>query len=113
MILWLDAQLSPAMAPWITNTFGIEAVAVRDLGLREALDPPIFAAARAANAIVMTKDSDFADLVTRLGSPPQVLLLRSGNTTNAALRQLLTEELSAALAQLSAGESLVELGIEP
>ena len=29
--------------------------------------------ARAASVVVMTKDSDFADLVERLGSPPQVI----------------------------------------
>jgi predicted nuclease of predicted toxin-antitoxin system len=54
MILWLDAQL-PSAAAWITATFGIEARAVRDLGLRDAKDPPIFAAAHAAGAVVMTK----------------------------------------------------------
>lgn len=34
MILWIDAQLSPALARWIRDTFHIEAQAVRDLGLR-------------------------------------------------------------------------------
>ena len=24
MILWIDAQLSPALAPWIAEQFGIE-----------------------------------------------------------------------------------------
>jgi predicted nuclease of predicted toxin-antitoxin system len=88
-------------------------VAARDLGLREALDPPIFAAARAAGAVVLTKDADFADMVTRLGPPPQVLWLRCGNTSNAALRVLLARDLPAALARLAAGEPLVELGEEP
>jgi len=47
MIIWLDAQLPPSAAAWIPATFGIEARAVRDLGLRDAKDPPIFQAARA------------------------------------------------------------------
>jgi predicted nuclease of predicted toxin-antitoxin system len=55
MILWLDAQLPLSAAGWTTATFGIEARAVRDLGLRDVKDPPIFAAARAAGAVVMTK----------------------------------------------------------
>ena len=38
MILWLDAQLSPALARWISDTFGVVTQAVRDLGLREAKD---------------------------------------------------------------------------
>jgi len=34
--IWIDAQLSPAIAAWITSHFAVTAVAVRDLGLREA-----------------------------------------------------------------------------
>lgn len=110
MTVWLDAHLPPAIASWLAVTFKIVAVPVRDLGLLEAQDPPIFAAAKAAGAVVMTKDADFAEMVVRLGAPPQVLWLRCGNTTNAALRQLLTNELPAAIARLAAGEPLIELG---
>ena len=39
MTLWIDAHLSPAIATWITDTLGVEAMALRDLGLREAEDP--------------------------------------------------------------------------
>lgn len=70
MILWLDAHLPPSAAAWITALFGIKAHAVRDLGLRDAKDPPIFQAARAAAAVVMTKDSDFVEMLQRLGPPP-------------------------------------------
>jgi predicted nuclease of predicted toxin-antitoxin system len=42
MILWIDAQLSPALAPWITQQFGIEAYSVKRLGYRDATDPVIF-----------------------------------------------------------------------
>ena len=42
MTLWLDAQLSPALAEWLTLTFAVETLSVRDLGLREAEDPQIF-----------------------------------------------------------------------
>jgi len=38
MTIWVDAHLSPAIANWITDTFGVEAVALRDLGLREDPD---------------------------------------------------------------------------
>ena len=72
MIIWLDAHLSPSIARWIAENFSVECVPVRDLGLRDALDPPIFAAARAANANVMTKDADFAKMAERLGPPPRV-----------------------------------------
>lgn len=34
MKIWVDAQLSPVIAQWITSTYGMEAVAVRTLRLR-------------------------------------------------------------------------------
>lgn len=113
MIIWLDAQLPPSVAAWITATFGIEAHAVRDLGLRDGKDPPIFQAARAANAVVMTKDSDFVEMVQRLGAPPKVLWVTCGNTSNARLREILSRELPAAVARLEGGEIVVEIGDVP
>jgi predicted nuclease of predicted toxin-antitoxin system len=110
VIIWLDAHLSPSIARWIAETFAGECASARDLGLRDALDPPIFAAARAAGAIVMTKDADFARMVERFGPPPRVIWLRCGNTSNAALKDLLVRELPACLVRLADGDSIVELG---
>ena len=45
MTLWLDAQLPPQLANWIQQTLTIHAIAVRDLGLRDATDSAIFDAA--------------------------------------------------------------------
>lgn len=109
MILWLDAQLSPAIAPWIAETYGIPASAVRDLGLRDASDQRIFLAAREAQAVVLTKDSDFVRLLEQRGAPPQVIWLTCGNTSNAHLRQILTATLPSAVRLLNAGEELVEI----
>lgn len=109
MILWLDAQLPPSVAVWITATFGIEARAVRDLELRDAKDPPIFQAARVAEAVVMTKDSDFVEMLQRFGPPPKVLWVTCGNTSNARLREILSRQLPVAVARLEGGESLVEI----
>ena len=110
MTIWLDAHLPPSLAPWLSLHFQLPTIAVRDLGLRDALDPPIFEAARVADAVVMTKDADFADMVTRMGPPPRVLWIRSGNTSNATLRELLSNELPSALIQLASGDGLVEIG---
>jgi predicted nuclease of predicted toxin-antitoxin system len=109
MILWIDAQLSPALARWINSTFGIPAMALRDLGLRDATDREIFIAGRQAGAIVLTKDGDFLRLVQELGSPPPVILITCGNTSNANLRQILERALPAALELLQSGESVVEV----
>ncbi|CCH93655.1 conserved hypothetical protein [Microcystis aeruginosa PCC 9432] len=109
MTIWVDAHLSPAIATWISTTLEIEAVALRDLGLRDAEDTEIFQVAKAQRAILMTKDSDFVDLVERLGSPPQIIWLTCGNTSNARLREILSETLPRALELLAAGETLVEI----
>ena len=68
MTIWIDAQLSPALAPWIKNNFGVEAFSARWLGLQYATDEEIFDAARKANAVVMSKDSDFVQLLNLHGS---------------------------------------------
>lgn len=80
-----------------------------DLSLRDAEDPEIFETAKAQQAIVMTKDSDFVDLVERLGSPPQIIWLTCGNTSNTRLREILSETLPRALELLAAGEALIEI----
>ena len=63
MKIWVDAQLPPMLADWLTNNFGLEAAALRNLSLRDAQDIEIFEAARVENAVIMTKDSNFIDLV--------------------------------------------------
>lgn len=88
MIVWLDAQLSPRLARWIEETFEVECVHVRDLGLRNAEDPEIFQKARDALSVVMTKDEDFVRLVERKGPPPQVIWITSGNMPNARFKSL-------------------------
>jgi len=110
MILWIDAQLSPHLAKWITESFAaIEAIAMRDLDLRDAEDQVIFFSARKADATVMTKDSDFLELQKRLGAPPKIIWVTCGNTTNARLRQVLSANLQKAVELLEGGEILVEI----
>ena len=109
MILWIDAQLSPALAPWITQQFGIEAYSAKWLGYRDATDPVIFQTAREVGAVVMTKDSDFLRLLEQYGPPPQVLWVTLGNTSNARMREVLSRVLLQAAALLESGESLVEI----
>ncbi|MGG6241547.1 DUF5615 family PIN-like protein [Nodosilinea sp. AN01ver1] len=107
--IWVDAHLSPAIATWINNNFDVIAVALRDLGLRDAEDPEIFEAAKAQGAILMTKDRDFVDLVDRLGPPPKVIWLTCGNTSNVQLRKILSATLATALELLIGREPLVEI----
>jgi len=90
MTIWVDAQISPAIAVWISANFPLE-IAVRDLGLKEAKDLEIFNAARDENVVVMTKDRDFILLLDRLGPPAQVIWITCGNSSNERLKEILSK----------------------
>lgn len=109
MKIWVDAQISPAIAVWITENYLVESSAVRDLGLRDAEDRDIFLRAKQEEAIMLTKDSDFVFLLDRFGPPPKIIWLTSGNTSNKRLREILTRSLSDALRLFEQGDNLVEI----
>lgn len=110
MTLWLDAHLSPRIARWLSESFAVTAAAVRDIGLRESEDEQIFFAARRANVVVMTKDMDFVNLLETYGSPPKVIWLTCGNTSEDALKMIFTAAFPDAIRLLDSGEDLVEIG---
>ena len=91
------------------ETFGVECLHVRDLGLRDAEDPEIFQKARDAGSVVMTKDEDFIRLVERNGPPPQVIWVTSGNMPNARFKSLLLKTLRDAMSLIASGETVVEI----
>ena len=110
MNIWVDAQLSPLIAAWITSNFvEIEASCVRDLGLRDEEDAVIFLTAKAANAVVMTKDSDFVNLQFQLGAPSKIIWITCGNTSNKRLKEILTSNLIEAIDLLEMGSEMVEI----
>jgi predicted nuclease of predicted toxin-antitoxin system len=70
-------------------------------------------AAREADAVVLTKDRDFVDLLERLGPPPRVLWLTCGNTSNSRLFSILQDAWPRAVALLGLDEPLVEVSDRP
>lgn len=109
MTIWIDAQLSPAIADWISLNFPFDAVAVRELSLRDAEDHEIFLAAKDASAIVLTKDRDFVLLLDRFGPPPEIIWLTCGNTSNEKLKTILKQTLAEAVELIKSGEPIVEI----
>ncbi|MFM9042411.1 MAG: DUF5615 family PIN-like protein [Vulcanococcus sp.] len=69
----------------------------------------MFQAARKANAVVMTKDRDFINLLEQNGPPLHVIWLRTGNGSNQALQETLATTLASALDLLRSGEPWVEI----
>lgn len=111
MKIWIDAQLSPAIAGWIQQYFGVEYTALRDLGLRDATDKEIFFAAKDEDVIVMTKDRDFLNLLDQYGTPPKVIWITCGNTSTAFFKEILAKNLDTILKLLD-DEPLVEISGE-
>jgi predicted nuclease of predicted toxin-antitoxin system len=109
MTFWLDKQLLPFLAPWIAERFGVACHSVVDLPVDRGDDEDIFLKARQLSANIISKDSDFVDLVNRLGKPPQILWITCGNRSNALMRELLISSFPQAMSLLAAGEAVVEL----
>ena len=104
----VDAQLPPFIAA-ILRQAGHDAVAVREIGLREATDATIWEYAVQNNAAILTKDEDFADRCFRSQNPPVIVWLRIGNATNPVLVGWLMPLLPAILARIENGDRLVEV----
>lgn len=109
--IWIDAQLSPALAAWINRRCeDMTTQSVRAVGLRDASDREIFEAARDAEVIMMSKDSDFLNLLDQHGPPPKVIWVTCGNTSNQRMRKILKKTLSTAVRMLKGDDHVVEIG---
>jgi predicted nuclease of predicted toxin-antitoxin system len=107
---WLDAHLHPELAAWIGSRYKIIVKTLREIGLHDADDDVLFAAARRFGDIVaITKDSDFVEMVERLGTPPQIIWLTTGNSTKLELQAIIERSFEQALVQIALGASVVEI----
>lgn len=70
MRLRIEAPISRRGWP---SSSGSRSGRVRRLGYLDATDETIFAAAREAEVVVVTKDRDFPELVERYGSSPRAI----------------------------------------
>lgn len=110
MIIWIDAQLSPAIAAWINRNYeNIKAESLRSLGLRDATDLKIFNEAKKVNAIIMSKDDNFIQHIEKYDIPPKLIWITCGNTSNARLKEILSASLSNSIKLLIQGEKIVEI----
>jgi predicted nuclease of predicted toxin-antitoxin system len=109
MRLVLDAQLPHALAPWVASRFGVTREHVPGTPRAGCSDAEIFRSLREPGSVVVSKDEDFVDLVTRLDPPPRVVWVRCGNVTNGALRSRLEVAMPRVLELLARGDAIVEL----
>jgi predicted nuclease of predicted toxin-antitoxin system len=109
MKFWLNANLAPRIAKWLCQEFRIDCVALVELKEESLNDEEIFERAKRENAVVITKDFDFVNLVTSRGAPPQVLILSVGNCTNKDLIEILRKNFGEALKLILDGQAIVEI----
>ena len=87
-MLLFDQNLSPRLADRLSDVFP-GCGHVRSVGLASAADAAVWAHARAASLILVSKDSDFVDLAVVRGVPPYVVCVQAGNQTTARDEALL------------------------
>jgi predicted nuclease of predicted toxin-antitoxin system len=109
MILWLDENLPPSLAPWLAAEFGVAAVVVRDLSLAAEKDEEIFWSARANGAVILTKDTDYVELLQKHGPPPAIVHVQTGNQSNVRLRAFFRQKFALVLHELRGGTALVQI----
>jgi predicted nuclease of predicted toxin-antitoxin system len=110
MTYWLDAHLQPELSAWLGSRFNITVKSLREVGLDEADDDVIAAAARRfGNITILTKDVLFVETVRKAGSPPKMVLLKCGNLTALETQMWLSRVFEEVLAKLNAGDDIVEV----
>jgi predicted nuclease of predicted toxin-antitoxin system len=104
----VDAQLPPALARMLSER-GHIAEHVSDIGPNDAPDRDLWRYALDHEAVIITKDEDFADLVTRRQEAPVVVWIRIGNTSRRALLSWFEPLLGSIVEMADSGNRIIEL----
>ncbi len=104
----VDAQLPPALARRLAEQ-GHDAEHVADRQLAAASDAQVWDFALRRDAVIITKDEDFAQRKALAASGPRVVWVRIPNTRRRELLAWFDAALPNVLSALERGESLIEL----
>lgn len=104
----VDANLSPRLAELLESA-GHHAVAVRELGLADALDEEILERASSEGRVLISHDTDFGTLLAASGlSTPSFILFRSSDPiTPDEQAALIVTNLDGVAGELEAGAIMV------
>lgn len=84
--IWLDIHISPIIAKWLKEDTGLQVKSGYILGFHSLPDTEIYKRAKEhGNVILLSKDADFPELISRLGSPPKLINIKIGNCDNREL----------------------------
>ena len=97
MKLLFDNNLSRKLSGRLQDLFP-GSLHISEVLARRTPDENIWFYARDNDFVVVTKDSDLRDLSNRLGYPPKLIWIRTGNSQNAVVEALLRDHYDEILA---------------
>ncbi|MBW7913270.1 MAG: DUF5615 family PIN-like protein [Taibaiella sp.] len=109
--IWLDVHLSPVIAKWLGEYTGYKVVSAYKSGITNLNDKEIFLKAKQqGNVIVISKDTDFPELISYYGAPPKLIYIRKGNCDNKELWAFIKQHIDEALKLLTEfNKTIIEL----
>lgn len=88
MKLLFDHNLSPRLVTRLADIFP-DSNHVYNLDMEQADDREVWTYAQANNFIIVTRDSDYNELLVVYGSPPKVIWIRRGNCPTLVIETML------------------------
>lgn len=83
-----DHNLSPRLVKRFAD-IAQDSAHVYDLGMAEAEDTEVWAYAKSNKYIIITRDSDYNDLLMLRGFPPKIIWIRRGNCSTSEIERIL------------------------
>lgn len=108
MIFLVDNQLPAALARYIQSEFGLRALHVTDIGLRNASDAEVWKYASATDSVLISKDEDFATMCLQAPTA-RLIWVRVGNCRKAYLLEVCRRVWLRIIERLEGGDRLVEI----
>ena len=90
MKLLFDNNLSQRLSGELQDLFP-GSLHIREVLVRRTPDESIWFYAKDNDFVVVSKDSDYRDLSSRLGYPPKLIWIRTGNSPNTIVESLLRD----------------------
>ena len=104
----VDAQLPRALAGLLVER-GHVAEHVNDIGPADASDRELWHYALEHDAVIVTKDEDFSNMVAVETQCPTIVWVRVGNTRRAALLAWFEPLIDQIVSLVNAGDRIIEL----
>lgn len=97
--IWLDNHFSPILAKWLSEELGIIVKSNYILKFQELTDIEIYEKARqhTNEVVLLSKDTDLDEIISIKGSPPKLISVKTYNTSNKILFDILKKEIPIAL----------------